>query len=155
VRSFMAFAAIFPSVALPSLLYDLRVKYAVALPAGRALCNLRDITSRLGGGLKEGGRGSRSLKVTAAQLALSAAVIYVGSGLLVGGVLGLSELVGASPLEVSILIVPAATALPESIVALLWELRGARACSKGPHGRDPAVRHRIPCDRHYCCAMEA
>lgn len=37
MRSFMAFAAIFPSVALPSLLYDLRVKYAVALPAGRSM----------------------------------------------------------------------------------------------------------------------
>lgn len=154
MRSFTAFATIFPSVALPSLLYDLRVKYAVTLPAGRALCNSLRYTSRLGRRAR-GGSGSRSLKVTAAQLALSAAGIYVGSGLLMGGVLGLSELVGASPLEVSILIVPVATALPESIVALLWELRDARACSKGPHGRDPAVRHRIPCDRHYCCAMEA
>ena len=37
MRSFMTFAAIFPSVAPPSLLYDLRVKYAVALPAGRSM----------------------------------------------------------------------------------------------------------------------
>jgi cation:H+ antiporter len=155
VRSFMAFAAIFPSVALPSLLYDLRSStlWRCLLAALYVIFAILQVGS--GGGLEEGGRGSRSLKVTAAQLALSAAGIYVGSGLLVGGVLGLSELVSASPLEVSILIVPAATALPESIVALLWELRGARACSKGPHGRDPVVRHRIPCDRHYCCAMEA
>jgi len=48
----------------------------------------------------------------------------------VGGVLGLSELVGASPLEVSILIVPAATALPESIVALLWELRARELAAR-------------------------
>ena len=128
VQPFAVFVAFFPSVVLPSIIYDLRVKYAVAifLAVIYALFMMRQANS--GGELERVSEPLLSRRLgragIAMQLTLSVLGIYFGSELLVQGVLEVSRAVGIQPLEVSILLVPMATALPESGVAFAWELRG-------------------------------
>lgn len=58
------------------------------------------------------------------QLILAVALLYVGSQEMVQSVDGLASAIGVSPLGLAIIIVPAATAIPETSTALIWVFRG-------------------------------
>jgi len=58
------------------------------------------------------------------QLIVAVTLLYFGSEMLVGSVDKLSKAVGVSPMGAAIVLVPAATAIPETISAMLWAYRG-------------------------------
>jgi len=59
-----------------------------------------------------------------AQLLAATALLYIGSHAMVGSVDLLARGLGISPLGLAIIIVPAATAIPETSTALIWSFRG-------------------------------
>lgn len=58
------------------------------------------------------------------QVTLSTILIFLGSRYLVDGVVNVAKYLGVDPLTISILLVPLATVIPESITALMWVYRG-------------------------------
>jgi len=58
------------------------------------------------------------------QLFAAVLLLYIGSERLVGSVEVLAESIGISPLGLALIIVPAATAIPETTSALIWGYRG-------------------------------
>jgi cation:H+ antiporter len=64
------------------------------------------------------------MPVLALQLAVSIALLYFGARYLVSAVVTISEGISVSPLGVAVIVIPAATVLPETITALIWGYRG-------------------------------
>jgi cation:H+ antiporter len=64
------------------------------------------------------------LGVTLLQLALGLGLLIFGARIFVHGVEQFSQVVGVSPLLLSLLIVPVATELPEKVNSILWIRRG-------------------------------
>lgn len=61
---------------------------------------------------------------TTVQVVLSAVLIYVGSNLLLSSLIDFSIMTNMSVLALSIILIPAATAIPETITAMIWAFRG-------------------------------
>ena len=78
---------------------------------------------RFGEAVEEGEARLR-LRNPAAQLAASLALLYFGSEALVSGIVGVAGLLGVDKTAASVLIVPLATVVPESIVGLIFIARG-------------------------------
>ena len=64
------------------------------------------------------------MAIAVVQLLAAVALLYFGSQRLVGAVDVLSANIGMSPLGLALIIVPAATAIPETASALIWGYRG-------------------------------
>ena len=60
----------------------------------------------------------------ALQLFISILMLYYGSKVLVGSVDDIARYVGIEPIALSLIVVPAVTALPETASALIWGFRG-------------------------------
>ncbi len=58
------------------------------------------------------------------QLAVSVAVLYLGSELMVGSITSLSASIGISALTLAIIVIPFATAIPETLTAMIWGYQG-------------------------------
>jgi|Deesub1362A_J573_1020465.scaffolds.fasta_scaffold00050_23 cation:H+ antiporter len=58
------------------------------------------------------------------QLALSAAILYVGSEMLISTIDVVAESLTVSALGIAIILAPAATAIPETMSAMIWAYRG-------------------------------
>jgi len=58
------------------------------------------------------------------QLFAAVVLLYIGSERMVGSVEILAENIGISPLGLALILVPAATAIPETTSALIWGYRG-------------------------------
>jgi cation:H+ antiporter len=67
----------------------------------------------------------------AAQVIASITLLYFGSDLLVSSVGKVSQGININPLGLAVIIVPAATAIPETINALIWGYRGKDTLSVG------------------------
>ena len=65
------------------------------------------------------------------QLAVAVAMLYFGSHYVVGAVDTLARNIGISPMGLALIIVPAATAIPETSSALIWGYRGKDTLSVG------------------------
>ena len=65
------------------------------------------------------------------QLALSAVLLYFGAELMVSAISAISAASGISALAVSILIIPLATAIPETLSAMVWAFRGKNSLAIG------------------------
>lgn len=65
-----------------------------------------------------------SLIVAFVQLAVAVALLYWGSERMVHSVDLLAQGIGISPLGLALIVVPAATAIPETSSALIWSFRG-------------------------------
>ncbi len=65
------------------------------------------------------------------QLILSTLILYYGSERLVYSVSKISLLTGISPLGISLILIPAATAIPETASAMIWGFRGKDTLSMG------------------------
>ncbi|WP_243665980.1 hypothetical protein [Vulcanisaeta sp. JCM 16159] len=95
-------------------IYVMRVRQGLAIEDYEGLYMLRIIrTSRL-----------REQLLLATQLAISVALLFVGSRVMVEGIIDLSRSLMLNVMGLSIIIVPTATVLPESITAAIWTLRG-------------------------------
>jgi len=66
-----------------------------------------------------------------AQILLSALLLYYGSSKLVKSVDILAKSIGVSSLGVALIVIPAATALPETLTALIWSFKGEDSLSIG------------------------
>ncbi|WP_243675976.1 hypothetical protein [Vulcanisaeta distributa] len=138
VAPFIVVVAFFPTVLLPAFMnsppqvrlviavlllviyllyiYVMRVRQGLAIEDYEGLYMLRIIrTSR---------PGEQLLLTT--QLAISIALLFVGSRVMVEGIIDLSRSLMLNVMGLSIIIVPTATVLPETITAAIWTLRGAR-----------------------------
>lgn len=135
VAPFIVVVAFFPTVLLPAFMnspqvrlviavfllviyllyiYVMRVRQGLAIEDYEGLYMLRIIrTSRL-----------REQLLLATQLAISVALLFVGSRVMVEGIIDLSRSLMLNVMGLSIIIVPTATVLPESITAAIWTLRG-------------------------------
>jgi cation:H+ antiporter len=67
---------------------------------------------------------SHPMIVLALQLSVSIALLYFGSRYLVSSVVTIAQGINISPLGLAMIVVPAATAIPETITALIWGYRG-------------------------------
>lgn len=65
------------------------------------------------------------------QIAVAAVGLYVGSEGLVDSVISLARGINMSPLGLALILVPAATAIPETTSALIWGYRGKDTLSLG------------------------
>ncbi|HID42196.1 MAG TPA: sodium:calcium antiporter [Archaeoglobaceae archaeon] len=65
------------------------------------------------------------------QLIIAVILLYYGSKSLIGGVDTVSEYLNISPFGLALIIVPAATAIPETASALVWGYRGRDTLSLG------------------------
>ncbi len=65
------------------------------------------------------------------QLLVAVGLLYFGSERMGGAVETLSQGIGLSPLALALLIVPAATAIPETSTALIWGFKGKDTLSLG------------------------
>ncbi len=70
-------------------------------------------------------------KLSFIQLALAVLILYYGSERLVSAVSKISYATGISPLGVALVLIPAATAMPETATALIWGYRGMDTLSLG------------------------
>ena len=120
-RPYIAFVALFPLVLLPGTLEGGRVTRALVAAALLASYAALAALSPTGEGMPE---PRLSMSASATMLAASVAAFALGSRLLVAGVLWASGVMGLDPLAVSSLLVPAVTALPESLASLAWARRG-------------------------------
>jgi cation:H+ antiporter len=65
------------------------------------------------------------------QLLIAVGLLYIGSEKMVGTVETLSQGIGLSALALALIIVPAATAIPETSTALIWGFKGRDTLSLG------------------------
>ncbi len=65
------------------------------------------------------------------QLGLAVGLLYLGSEKMVGTVRSLSDTINVSPLGLALIIIPIATAIPETISAIIWGFRGKDTLSLG------------------------
>jgi cation:H+ antiporter len=65
------------------------------------------------------------------QLVVAVGLLYFGSEKMVNAVSSISESINVSPLGLALIIVPAATAIPETISALIWAFRGKDTLAMG------------------------
>jgi cation:H+ antiporter len=77
------------------------------------------------------GAHSHPTVALAFQLSLSVALLYFGARYLVSSVVAISQGINVSPLGLAVIIIPAATVLPETIAALIWGYRGKDTLSIG------------------------
>jgi cation:H+ antiporter len=134
----------FPLTLVPSLLWGSEiVRYAFGLVfLGAFLFYMRVMFQRKGEELMErvedcylhkyGGRIVRWPFIAALiQIAIAYAGLHVGSSAMVRSVIMLAEGIKASPLGLALIVVPAATAIPETASALIWGYRGKDTLSLG------------------------
>lgn len=65
------------------------------------------------------------------QTAIAVTALYFGSRFLVSSVATISTNIDISPLGLALIIIPAATAIPETVTALIWSYRGKDTLSIG------------------------
>jgi cation:H+ antiporter len=71
------------------------------------------------------------MALAALQLLVAVGLLYIGSEKMVGTVETLSEGIGLSALALALIIVPAATSIPETSTALIWGFKGKDTLSLG------------------------
>jgi cation:H+ antiporter len=71
-------------------------------------------------------RGARAntRAVLVVQLSVAVALLYFGARFLVSSVVTISQGISISPLGLAMIVIPVATALPETVTALIWGCRG-------------------------------
>jgi cation:H+ antiporter len=137
-------AVLFPLTVVPSLLAGVTiVKYAFGLLFfGAFLLYVWMMFRRREEGLIEevedcylyryGGRIIRMPMISALiQIVISAVGLYVGSEGMVDSVIAIANSIKMSPLGLALILVPAATAIPETTSALIWGYRGKDTLSLG------------------------
>jgi len=66
-----------------------------------------------------------------AQILMAVAALYFGSRFMVSSVATISQRINVSPLGLAMIIIPTATAIPETITAIIWGYRGKDTLSIG------------------------
>jgi cation:H+ antiporter len=130
------FTILYPLVVLPAALPASRIPVATTLAASY-IAYAYAMSRRRGSPLEAEGPaileralgGSRA--AIALQLAASVPLLLVGSRALVGSTVDLSRALGIPTISLSIILVPLATALPETLSSMIWAFRGRDTLAVG------------------------
>ncbi|BBE42286.1 sodium:calcium antiporter [Conexivisphaera calida] len=133
---YAAFAALYPLVLLPALARGFRIPVAATLVVAYAVYAITMYRRREGGSLVEAEGPTAMERLlgkagVAVQLAISVPLLLAGSYLMVGSASELSTELGIPALSLSIVLVPLATALPETAASLIWAYRGRDTLALG------------------------
>ncbi|ADY00994.1 sodium/calcium exchanger membrane region [Vulcanisaeta moutnovskia 768-28] len=130
---FIVVLLLFPTVLLPALIRSLVIRYLVAVFLVTAYLLYVHVMRSRQGLVIEDYEGLYMLRVIRGyriefmpfilQLVISVVLLFVGSKALVEGVIDLSKYLMLDVMGLSIIIVPTATVLPESITAVIWTWR--------------------------------
>ena len=131
---FAVVIALFPTVLLPALVESSLIRFLIASSlVATYLLYVRAMRSRQGVAMEDYEglyalkivRGiNRELPFLALQLSASVVLLFLGSNAMVEGIIGLSRGLALDAMGLSIIVIPTATALPESITAVIWAWRG-------------------------------
>ena len=128
------FAILYPLVLLPAALAASRIPVAAALAASYIAYAM---SRRRGSPVEAEGPtmieralgGSRA--AVAIQLAASVPLLLAGSYVMVGSAADMSRALGIPAISLSIIMIPLATALPETLSSLIWAFRGRDTLAVG------------------------
>jgi cation:H+ antiporter len=131
VLPFTVVAALFPTVLLPALLGVGVVRYVIAAALFTAyIIYVRLMRDKEGVVVEDVEEllllrlvGPNAEVALMLQVVISVVLLYVGSRYLVSGVIDLSTALAIDVMGLSMIIIPTATVLPESITAIIWTLR--------------------------------
>ncbi len=132
VIPFIIVIALFPTVLLPAVIRSFIVRYLIAsLLIIIYLLYVHAMRKRGGLIVEEAEKlylakvlGLGDVIALIMQLIVSVSLLYLGSKLLVSSIIDLSRIVMLDVMGLSIIIIPTATVLPESVTAVIWVLRG-------------------------------
>ena len=117
------FAILYPLVLLPAALAASYIAYAMSRRSGSPVeAEGPTIIERALGG---------SRAAVAIQLAASVPLLLAGSYVMVGSTADMSRALGIPAISLSIIIIPLATALPETLSSLIWAFRGRDTLAVG------------------------
>jgi cation:H+ antiporter len=130
ILPFIVVIALYPTVLLPALLGVGVIRYVIATALFIAYLVYVGLMRGKEGIVIEDVEELRFIKLArfnedvalALQVITSVLLLYVGSKYLVSGVVDLSRMLSIDTMGLSIIIVPTATVLPESITAIIWTL---------------------------------
>ncbi len=129
---FIVFTSLFPLVLIPHYISNIILKILIGIILLSSYFVYVIISSRYGMTMNaeycENILLSKLVKNTCiasiVQLFLSTSLIYFGSERLVKGIIDISRLLSIDPQLLSIIIIPSVSALPESVVGLVWAYKG-------------------------------
>ncbi|ADN51849.1 sodium:calcium antiporter [Vulcanisaeta distributa] len=135
VTPFIVVVVFFPTVLLPAFINSLQVRLVIAVLLLAIYLSYIYIMRAKQGLAIEDYEGLYVLRIVRIsrlwewlllmiQLAVSVALLFMGSRAMVAGIIELSRSSMLDVMGLSIIIVPTATVLPESITAAIWTLRG-------------------------------
>ncbi|KUO79876.1 MAG: sodium:proton exchanger [Vulcanisaeta sp. JCHS_4] len=130
ILPFIVVITLYPTVLLPALLGIGVIRYVIATALFIAYLVYVGLMRGKEGVVIEDVEELRFIKLArfnenvalALQVITSVLLLYVGSKYLVSGVVDLSRMLSIDTMGLSIIIVPTATVLPESITAIIWTL---------------------------------
>jgi cation:H+ antiporter len=130
ILPFIVVIALYPTVLLPALLGIGVIRYVIATALFIAYLVYVGLMRGKEGIVIEDVEELRFIKLArfnedvalALQVITSVLLLYVGSKYLVSGIVDLSRMLSIDTMGLSIIIVPTATVLPESITAIIWTL---------------------------------
>ncbi|ABW02794.1 sodium:calcium antiporter [Caldivirga maquilingensis] len=130
---YLLFTALYPTILLPALISNVTVKYTVALLLILTyLIYIKLMYSHQGLVIEDYeepylsfiiGLSRRKYALAITQAALALVILIIGSRLMVYAINEASSLLSIDALSLTIIIVPLATVLPESITAVIWVLK--------------------------------
>ena len=130
ILPFIVVITLYPTVLLPALLGIGVIRYVIATALFIAYLVYVGLMRGKEGVVIEDVEELRFIKLArfnedvalALQVITSVLLLYVGSKYLVSGIVDLSRMLSIDTMGLSIIIVPTATVLPESITAIIWTL---------------------------------
>ncbi len=130
ILPFIVVITLYPTVLLPALLDIGVIRYVIATALFIAYLVYVGLMRGKEGVVIEDVEELRFIKLArfnedvalALQVITSVLLLYVGSKYLVSGIVDLSRMLSIDTMGLSIIIVPTATVLPESITAIIWTL---------------------------------
>ncbi len=129
---------LFPLALLPGIVHSAGVQYLTGflflsfyIFYIRTMARGRSVVQEEGTGMPYLMRLRNHWVMAAVQLLISAVLLYYGANLMVQAIALISSLHNVSPLVVAILVIPVATAVPETLSAMIWAYRGRNSLAIG------------------------
>ncbi len=129
---------LFPFALLPGIIHSLYLQYLMgSVFIFFYLFYVRTMTGRRSSAMEEPAETPYFMhlhdhwSMAALQLLTSAILLYYGATLMVQAITLISGIHRVSPLVVAILVIPVATAIPETLSAMIWAYRGRNSLAIG------------------------
>lgn len=129
---------LFPFALLPGIIHSVYLQYLMGfIFLFFYLMYVRTMAGRRSAAMEEGAEIPYFMHLrnhwglAALQLLVSALLLYYGANLMVQAITLISDIHRVSPLVVAILVIPVATAIPETLSAMIWAYRGRNSLAIG------------------------